>query len=559
MGIWPFGEHPMRAAIYARYSSDRRARGLDRGPGPPVPGAASSARAATLVGDVRGPRGERPEPLAARVPAAAGGRPGRPVRRRLAEALDRLSRDQEDVAALFKALRFAGVRLVTLAEGEISELHVGLKGTMNALFLKDLAAKTHRGLRGRVEQGRSAGGKAYGYRSSSENSMRDGEPVRGGREIDAERGRRSCGGSSRSSPPALAARHRQAPQRRGYRRGRMAGRGRTRPSAAMPGAAPASCATSSMSAGWCGTASASSRTRRPASAGRARTRRAQWIVEDVPELRIVDEDLWARVAARLGRHRRLAGRAKLSRGRLLGEAPAQAHPDRPRRLRLLRPSARGGRARTTCAARGRTATASARTRRAFAAPRAGGDRHRRLQHNLMQPDLVAEFIAAFHAEVNRSRGEAEHERRRHEKRLAEVEQQLDGLITAIAEGLRSPGLQARLDALETREGRRSSATLAAPAPSPVRLHPNLAELYRQKVAALHEALHREETRAEALEILRGLIEQVVVQPARGRRLRGRAGRRDRGDGGGRDGSAAGPNAKTPPREGRRLMTGRGVR
>src|SRR5215831_18851966 len=32
----------------------------------------------------------------------------------VAEALDRLSRDQEDVAALFKRLRFAGVRLFTL-------------------------------------------------------------------------------------------------------------------------------------------------------------------------------------------------------------------------------------------------------------------------------------------------------------------------------------------------------------------------------------------------------------------------------------------------------------
>jgi hypothetical protein len=50
----------------------------------------------------------------------------------VAEALDRLSRDQEDVAGLFKRLRFAGIRLVTVAEGEISELHVGLKGTMNA-------------------------------------------------------------------------------------------------------------------------------------------------------------------------------------------------------------------------------------------------------------------------------------------------------------------------------------------------------------------------------------------------------------------------------------------
>ncbi len=63
----------------------------------------------------------------------------------LAEALDRISRDQADVATLFKHLRFAGVSIITLAEGEISELHVGLKGTMNALLLKDLALKTHRG------------------------------------------------------------------------------------------------------------------------------------------------------------------------------------------------------------------------------------------------------------------------------------------------------------------------------------------------------------------------------------------------------------------------------
>ena len=76
----------------------------------------------------------------------------------LAEALDRISRDQADVATLFKHLKFAGVPIVTLAEGEISELHVGIKGTMNALFLKDLAAKTHRGIRGRVEEGKSGGG-----------------------------------------------------------------------------------------------------------------------------------------------------------------------------------------------------------------------------------------------------------------------------------------------------------------------------------------------------------------------------------------------------------------
>jgi len=48
----------------------------------------------------------------------------------LSEALDRISRDQEHVAAVFNPLRFAGVSIVTLSEGEINELHVGLKGTM---------------------------------------------------------------------------------------------------------------------------------------------------------------------------------------------------------------------------------------------------------------------------------------------------------------------------------------------------------------------------------------------------------------------------------------------
>ncbi|MGE0854182.1 MAG: recombinase family protein [Hyphomicrobiaceae bacterium] len=48
----------------------------------------------------------------------------------VAEALDRLSRDQEHVAHLYKQLTFLGIKLVTLSEGVISELHVGLSGTM---------------------------------------------------------------------------------------------------------------------------------------------------------------------------------------------------------------------------------------------------------------------------------------------------------------------------------------------------------------------------------------------------------------------------------------------
>ena len=47
----------------------------------------------------------------------------------------------------------------------------------------------------------------------------------------------------------------------------------------------------------------------------------------------------------------------------------------------------------------------------------------------------------------------------------------------------------------------ASASAAAP-----RLHPNLAEIYRKKVDSLQEARSDPETRSEAIEILRGLIE-----------------------------------------------------
>jgi len=96
----------------------------------------------------------------------------------LAESLDRLSRDQEDIARLYKHSSYFGVKIVTVADGEINEMHVGLKGTMSALYIKDLAAKTHRGLEGRVVAGRSAGGRAYGYDLVKKFDV-NGEPVKG--------------------------------------------------------------------------------------------------------------------------------------------------------------------------------------------------------------------------------------------------------------------------------------------------------------------------------------------------------------------------------------------
>jgi DNA invertase Pin-like site-specific DNA recombinase len=103
----------------------------------------------------------------------------------VAESLDRFSRDLEHIAAFFKQSAFNNVRIHTLAEGDVSELHVGLKGVMGALYLKDPADKTRRGLEGRIHAGRCTGSPAYGY-TVVRKMGDDGELDRGLRAIDPE-------------------------------------------------------------------------------------------------------------------------------------------------------------------------------------------------------------------------------------------------------------------------------------------------------------------------------------------------------------------------------------
>ena len=80
------------------------------------------------------------------------------------ESLDRLSRSQADITdSLRKAFLFGCAYRNTGGWPSFRDPYVGLKGTMAALFLKDLAQKTRRGQIGRVKEGRIPGGKSYGY------------------------------------------------------------------------------------------------------------------------------------------------------------------------------------------------------------------------------------------------------------------------------------------------------------------------------------------------------------------------------------------------------------
>ncbi len=77
------------------------------------------------------------------------------------------------------------------------------------------------------------------------------------------------------------------------------------------------------------------------------------------------------------------------------------------------------------------------------------------------------------------------------------------------DGLRTAGLKAKLEEMEARLAE-IDGKLAVPAPSPVRLPPQLSEIYRRKVGELSKTLADPEIRPMALETMRGLINCVTI-------------------------------------------------
>jgi site-specific DNA recombinase len=87
------------------------------------------------------------------------------------EDLSRLSRDIEHSASIRKRFAFAGVRLIGIADGidtlgNGGDLLYGVKSILSEQYLKDLGDKTIRGMRDRARVGRVTGALPYGYSST---------------------------------------------------------------------------------------------------------------------------------------------------------------------------------------------------------------------------------------------------------------------------------------------------------------------------------------------------------------------------------------------------------
>ena len=135
---------------------------------------------------------------------------------------------------------------------------------------------------------------------------------------------------------------------------------------------------------------------------------------------------------------------------------------------------------------------------------------RALRQDLMCPEAVEAFVAEFTATWNRLQAGVSGKLESLRRELEATDRKLDSLIEAIADGLRAPGLQGKLDALGQRQEELRRAIADAQAnPAAPRLHPNLAAVYRAKIERLQEAMAGEGGRA-ILETLRELIDHVTV-------------------------------------------------
>ena len=158
----------MRAAIYARYSTDQQ-------------NAKSTADQRRLC-EAKLPDGAQvvsfhaDEAVSGSTPIARrpGGRAlladvlAKRIDLLLVESLDRLSRDQVDLESTVRRIERVGIRIIGVADGYDSQaggrkVLRTMRGLIGELYLDDLREKTRRGLTGKALAGFAVTGPAYGY------------------------------------------------------------------------------------------------------------------------------------------------------------------------------------------------------------------------------------------------------------------------------------------------------------------------------------------------------------------------------------------------------------
>lgn len=164
----------MRAAIYARYSSDlQRDTSLEGQIA--VAKRYATERQWTVSNEhiysdagISGASIQN-RPSVQRLLAAAGTKP-KAFDVLLVDDSSRIARDIPDAIRVMQTLKFLGVRVIYISQGidsdsEQADALVAVHGLIDSLYLKELAKKVQRGLIGQHERGFATGSKTYGYRT----------------------------------------------------------------------------------------------------------------------------------------------------------------------------------------------------------------------------------------------------------------------------------------------------------------------------------------------------------------------------------------------------------
>ena len=419
----------------------------------------------------------------------------------VSEALDRISRDQEDIAGIYKRLRHSEVSMFTLAEGQVDELHIGLKGTMNALFLKDLASKIRRGQRGRIKSGFSAGGLSYGYQVVRELSE-EGNLIRGKRCVKQEEAAvvlriyaEYAGGKSPRKIAADLNREGIPAPRGGQWNASTINGHRGRRNGILQNELYKGLLTHNRI-----------RMVRDPDTGKRVSRNnptSDWISVEVPELRIVSDELWEHVQAIKARYGSQAAhkcrRAKRLLSGLLscGECSGA--------FTLVRPGKYGcatHREKGTCT-NSRQISVDQLERRVLSG----------IKKHLLDPELLTEFVHEFHSELKRLQKASTEASSHTEKKLDQLKQKIERIVVAIAEGTDTPALRQALLRLEGEKTELEKIAFVSRRPILIEAQPNLKKLFSRKVERLEETLNSEsEVRTKAVTILRTLIDEIVLHP-----------------------------------------------
>ena len=260
--------------------------------------------------------------------------------------------------------------------------------------------------------------------------------------------------------------------------------------------------------------------------------REEWIVAEVPELRIVDDELWQAVKQR--QEELTAQYATVIEATRTARANRLNGTHRPRHLLsgLLECGACGG----PYAMRGQDRYGCSNHVMNGSCSNSRGIRRTELEErvlvglrdHLMAPEAADAAVRAWAEETNRLNRERCASSEAERRELADVEKNIEGIVDAIQDGAYSAVLKERLHKLEARKAELTERLATVPAEIPD-IHPNVAGVYRRKVARLANALGKPEERDAAAAAIRGLIDGIVLTPGEKRgqlevTLRGELGR-----------------------------------